>query len=390
MKMKSTINEKALERIMKSDMSAKLIDGLRDAPNLFEEGEHIVLTGSATSHYMWYKGLQDNYIYKPPSDIDLVLATPADKERSLDNVYKYRDAMVQCIDHAITQIGEQPRFGLIAEYDGKKYVNKAYNQEEIRAVLEQPLIQGLLTQSGIDTDNITLPESVSVRTEIDFLILDNSMVNAVGFSNTDNQESDALLRRESPTASVAFKIARAMLADYDSVYQRPADTVDVYNAMLSPGYDNDPALLRIMTIASLARLVPAHFDFEYAPLLSQDDESATTLQRNLRAVYNTHFNRDHALSVLNSWNETTLDIFPDRDEKGAPKLSQEEEDFIFNFLLPQSGNPALNINTELLKSDEDALEAFRSYPELESLLKSSSFSLQRIAFKQIAPDSIPL
>ncbi len=388
MPFKHKIQEKALQRIMKSDMSARLIDGLRDAPNPFEQDEHIVLTGSATSHYMWYRGMQDTYIYKPPSDIDLTLATPPGKERNLDNVPKYMRIMKDTVNHAIEQGGLTIGAELISEYDGKIYAKKTYSADEMRTVLEQDRITDMLAKSGVFVDAIDLPDSVTVRTEIDLLILDNSIINTVGFD--DSPDKNSILRREAPSACVAFKMARAMLAHKDPLlFDKPGDYVDVYNTVNSPGYDHDPELLRIMTVIALARQAPTTFSFDYSDL-SESGNDPVHLQKSLRAKYNTHFDNNKTQSVLEAWRGVAKDIFPDIEENGAQPLTEREEDFVMNFLNPLSGDPSVNIDIDLLRQSDAAKSVFETYPEMEALVKGSTFSHHRIAFQQISPEVIPV
>ncbi len=380
------IKGEAIDTLLKSHLSSALIDGIRDAQNPFDKGEHIVMTGSANAHYMWYKGLQDNFIYKPPSDIDFTLSIPQENERSIENVSTYRNQMLDMLDASIGAAGAKKTWEGIGEYDGKIYVKRTYSADEIKEIFDSPRMQKILHDAHID--DIEIPEETTVTTELDMLVLDNAIVEPLMFDNSVSDQNSAL-RREAPESSIAFKLARAMLADKEDMFNKPADKVDVHNILQSPDFNYDPATLRIMTVVALSRLANPTFDFSYSPILDKEN-GAKKLQDGLRGVYNRHFMSNKAMTVMKSWNDLVSEVFPEIDENGAPVLTEAEEDFIYNCIEPYSGDPRRSIKTDLLQKSDSLKSAFDAHPEMKSQIENSTFSHHRIAFRQIAPEIIPI
>jgi len=88
------LKEQSLKNLLKGHMSAAILDSFMTVDNPFENGEKIVSTGSVIPYYLWHKGKSEAYLYKPPSDMDMVLSSPLHNERKVSNIYKFRKTML--------------------------------------------------------------------------------------------------------------------------------------------------------------------------------------------------------------------------------------------------------------------------------------------------------
>jgi len=378
------LRDKSIHNFLKGYMSASIIDSIMDVPTAFEDNEKMVVTGSAITYYLWHKGLSERYLYKPPSDLDLVLSTPKENERSIGNITKFRHTMQDACKQAVKNTG----FQLVAEspsrYDTSLSVKKVFTPDEVTNILLNTRISEVLKEHKID--DFQIDEDFTVNLSMDMMVLDNTVLDTYVFPNHANAEG-SMLRHQALSGSLAFKIARSILeGGFDEHQRRPGDIVDIYNIVNAHGYEHDPALLRVMTVVALARQLSGDF--------SADDYTSEVLDRNaeelqdaLKAYYGTRLSLSSTQMVVDVWEKIVHDIFPTQADD-EPILTNEEDEFIMNFLMPMSGNPRDNIVPELLQGTKKLQNVFNRHDELAYNIRNSTFFQQRVSCRQISPSEV--
>lgn len=380
------LKSKSIHNFLKGHMSANILDSFMDRPTPFENGEKMVATGSAITYHLWHKGLSDNYLYKPPSDIDMVLSTPDENERSISNIAKFRKIMQEATYDAVSHAGFEIAASVGGRYDNSHSVKRTFEPDEIEHILLNSRISEVLALHEID--NIDINEPATVTIPIDTMVLDNTVLDTQVFETHPNAE-DSALRYQSLSASLAFKIARSTLGrGFEQNERRPGDIIDIYNLVHAHGYDHDPQLLRVMAVVALAQQLPSAFDSkDYTGELLH--RSVDDMQDALQTRYGTRFSRGNTETAVKLWEDIVHDVFPVTDES-APLLTNEEDEFIMNFLMPFSGDPRESIVPELLQGNESLRNVFNKHDELAERIKNSTFFQQRITYRQMATTEIEI
>ncbi len=380
------LKEQSLKNLLKGHMSAAILDSFMSIDNPFENGEKIVSTGSVIPYYLWQKGKSEEYLYKPPSDMDMVLSSPLHNERKVSNIYKFRKTMFDTTSHAVQQAGFQITHSCENRYDNVMMVQGEYSPDQIQEALFNTRIKEVLQGYGIDKIDVTSP--IHVQTTIDTMVLDNTVLNVNTFDTHPNAD-ESVLRHQSLSTSLAFKIARCTLRrGFEQTERRPGDVIDAHNIVHAAGYEHEPDLLRIMTVIALALQVPTSFDsHEYTGDLLH--RAPDELHDALKHHYNTPFSKAGVHKVVDTWEEIVNDVFPNH-LPDTPILSAKEDEFITNFLIPDSGHPKHSIVPELLQGSAELKNAFNKHDELASKIKNSTFFQQRISYRQISPTEIEI
>ncbi|MGH1456683.1 MAG: hypothetical protein ACRBDI_07870 [Alphaproteobacteria bacterium] len=380
------LKEQSIKNFLKGHMSAAIIDSLMDISNPFSNGEKMVFTGSAIPYYLWHKGKSENYIYKPPSDLDMVLSTPLGNERTISNIQKFRNIMSDLTAEAANHAGLNVSFANENRYDNTLMIKGEYSPAQVQEALFGSRIKEILDQYGIDKVDIKSP--ITVTTTMDTMVLDNTILNIEKFDCHPNAEESAL-RYQSLSTSLAFKIARCTLRrGFEQAERRPGDVVDAYNIVNAHGYQHEPALLRIMTVIALALQVPTSFDpNEYTGGLLHRDPAE--LHEALIGHYKTSFSKASTDKIIKTWEDIVNDVFL-QHSLDAPILTEQEDEFITKFLMPDSGNPKNCIMPELLQGTKELKDVFNKHDELAEKIKNSTFLQQRISYRQISPSEIAI
>lgn len=380
------LKDGVIKNFLKGHMAASIMDGFMDIPNPFKKGEHMVITGSASTYYLWHKGLSKDYIYKPPSDLDIILSVPPENEKSTDNISYYQTMMRKAAIDAIHTAQFDHTITMSDRYDTKINAKKTFTPDEIREIIHGSRIKEILDQYQMKDVPIDKPVSASIV--VDMMSLNNTiMENKVFYNHPKGEES--LLRRETLSASLAFKIARTALKETDAGLQRPGDLVDMFNTMHAAGFEYNPALLRIMAVIWVASQVPSvGFDFR-GHGFDKIRQGVPKFRDDLREHYNFCTSAEATKRVLEAWDSIAYEIFPEA-RKSDKFLTPSEENFVLNFLMPLSGSPRESIDTGLLKDTPEKRAAFEKHPEMEENIKSNSFLHQRVTFRQIAPREIEI
>ncbi|MGH1402663.1 MAG: hypothetical protein ACRBDL_00310 [Alphaproteobacteria bacterium] len=374
------LRDQSVHNFLKGYMSASILDSLMEAPTPFEDDEKMVVTGSAITYYLWHKGLSEKYLYKPPSDLDVVLSTPKENERSISNITKFRHMMQDASKDAIENAGFELSASIAGRYDNSLNIKRTFTPDEIKDILFNTRIAEVLKDNQID--NVQIDKEFTTSISMDTMVLDNTVLNTETFPTHPNAE-DGMLRYQALSASLAFKVARSTLGrGFEQSQRRPGDVVDIYNIVNAHGYEHDPALLRVMAVVALAQQLPSAFDQrEYTGHLLH--RNAEELQDALRQHYGTRFSLSNTQMVIDVWEDIVHDVFP-AWEDDDPILTQEEDEFIMNFLMPMSGDPKENIIPELLQGTTPLKEVFNQHDELAHKIKNSTFFQQRVTYRQTA------
>lgn len=379
------LKDGAIKNFLKGHMAASIMDGFMDIPNPFENGEHMVITGSASTYYLWHKGLSENYIYKPPSDLDIILSVPANNKKSHSNVPVYQALMKTAAIDTIRLAHFKDTVAISDRYDTKINASKTFSPDEIQEIIHGSRIKEILDL--YELKDVHIDEPVTASIVVDMMSLDNTIMGTKTFYNHPNAE-ESMLRRETLSASLAFKIARTTLKEADAGFQRPGDLVDAFNIMQASGFEYNPTLLRIMTVIALARQVPTGYDFK-ARGFDRLDQNASEFKNALRHHYNFFTSSQTTQRILDAWDNIANETFPEA-RKSDQFLTPSEESFLMNFLMPYSGDPRHSIDTELLKDTPEKRKVFEDRPEMDKNIKNSSFLQQRVTFRQISPQEIEI
>ncbi len=374
------LRDKSVENFLKGYMSASILDSLMDMQAPFENDEKMVVTGSAITYYLWHKNLSDRYIYKPPSDLDIVLSTPQENEKSISNITKYRNMMQDASRQAVENTGFELAASVAGRYDNSLNIKRTFAPDEIKEILTNTRIAEVLKEHEVD--DFQIDKEFTIPISIDTMVLDNTVLNTQTFDCHPNAE-ESVLRHQALSASLAFKIARSTLGrGFVQNERRPGDVVDIYNIVNAHGYDHDPALLRVMAVVALAQQLPSAFDQqEYTGHLLH--RNADELQEALHKHYGTRFSKSNTQMVVDVWEGIVHDVFP-AWEDDEPILTKEEDEFIMNFLMPMSGDPRENILPELLQGTKQLREVFNEHDELAQKIRNSTFFQQRVTYRQTA------
>lgn len=375
-----------VKNLLKGHMSAKLLDSFAEVENPFTNGEKMIVTGSSVPYYFWQKGLSQNYLYKPPSDVDFVLSVPDENERKISHISQFRDQMYTASREAIDIAGFEPAHSNKDRYENIMSVRAAYTPEQAQEAIFGTRIKEVLDIYGITELEITAP--VEVSTNMDTMVLDNTVLEAKQFT-TDTLSHTSLIGHQSLTSSLGFKIARNTLRRaFDQNQTRPGDIIDAHNIFHCHGYEHDPDLLHVMTVVALAHQAPTSFEGpEYTgDLLHRNIDE---LHESLTRHYGTHFSKQTTATAIDTWNILVNDSFPSH-KAGVPILTNSEEDFIFNFLSPYSGDPQESIQPDLLQYNDALRSVFNQNSDLANKIKSCSFFQQRISYRQISSCEIAI
>lgn len=375
------LKQDRIVNMLKGHMSASIIDSLMVQENPFDQDEKLVSTGSVIPYYLWHKGLSEEYIYKPPSDLDFVLSSPIEKERTVANITKYRQQMYDIIEGAVEHSGFTVHASNGNRYDNTLSIVGTYTPDQVQEALFESRLKDVLSEYGIE--HLNIKDDITVKTNIDTMVLDNTVLEPNIFASHPNAQ-DSCLRHQALSTSIAFKIARCTLRrGFEQINTRPGDVIDAHNILNAYGYEHDPDLIHVMCVVALALQVPEQFDASHyvGRLLHRDPEELHTA---LEQHYRTRFSKSSTLKAIASWEQLVNDVFPNH-RYDAPMLDDNEERFIMNFLMPYSGAPKESIVPELLQS-QDALKcAFNKNNELGPRIKNSSFFQQRVSYHQISP-----
>ncbi len=380
------LKPQSIQNFLKGHMSAAILDSFMEIENPFKHGEKIVSTGSVIPYYLWHKGKSDNYLYKPPSDLDMVLSTPLGNKRKASNITKFRKSMFDASSHAIEHAGFKITHANENRYDNTLMICAEYSPDQVQDALFNSRIKEILEQHDINRVDITTP--INVSTSIDTMVLDNTVLNIEKFDCHPNAD-DSVLRHQSLSTSLAFKIARCTLRrGFEQAERRPGDVVDAHNIFNASSYEHEPDLLRIMTVVALALQVPTSFDPDQytGDLLHRaPDELFEALQQH----YKTPFSRASTDKIIKTWEGIVNDVFPLHSD-GEPILTAQEDEFIMNFLMPESGHPKESIIPELLQGTTELKSVFNKHDELASKIKNSTFFQQRVSYRQISQSEIEI
>lgn len=380
------LKDNSLKLFLRGHLAAEMINGYMDIPNPFENGEHMVVTGSAATYYNWHSGLAQTYAYKPPTDLDLVLAIPPEHKPQPGRVSTYRDMMVAVTHDAAKQAGFQSAVTMPDRYDVRMMVSKTFEPEEIEAVLAQDRIAGVLRRQGLN--DIKVDQPMKSCLVIDLLALDPSIVKTRTFGGHPSAEA-SLLRREDPSASLAFKMARSFLGTCgQNDYPKPGDLIDMFNTLHTDGYVSDPQLLRIMTVVATARQIDGQYDFR-AHGIDKILGGTERFQRAVEAEYGGRLPFETAEEILQAWRGVAFGTFPEL-RLGSALFQPHEQAFVMNFAMPYSGDPRNSIIPELLQETPEGAAVFAEHPEMQANIKNSSFLQQRVSFRQISPQEIDI
>ncbi len=370
---------------MRGHLAAEMVDSFMEIDNPFEKGEHMVVTGSAATYYNWHSGASEVYSYKPPTDLDLILSVPLDVPRNRENISLYQRMMVGTTHAAARHAGFQSAVTMPDRYDTRMMVSKTFTPEEIREALEQERIAGILKQHGMTNPQIDKP--FEAKLVVDMMSLDNTIVKTRTFSSHPNAEA-SLLRREDPSASLAFKMARSFLGDHARDYPKPGDLIDMFNTLHTDGFTNDPALLRVMTVVAMARQIEGGFDFKTRGI-EKISGGVECFRRAVEDEYGSTISPELAQNILESWRDVAFVTFPELKD-GAPIFRPNEKAFVMNFAWPYSDDPSTSIVPELLQETPEGAAVFAEHPEMAENLRHSTFLHQRITSRQIAPQDIEI
>lgn len=380
------LKDSSLKLFLRGHLAAEMIDSFMDIPNPFERGEHMVVTGSAATYYNWHNGLAETYAYKPPTDLDLILSIPQNKKRSQGRVSTYRDMMIGATQAAAQKAGFLSAVTLPDKYDVRMMVKKTFEPEEIHAVLGQERIASVLEQQGIAGVEIERP--LESHLVVDLLTLDPSMLKTRTFGGHPNSES-SLLRREDPSASLAFKMARSFLGKGGQQdYPKPGDLIDMFNTLHTDGYVHDPRLLRVMAVVATALQVDGQFDFRTRGI-EKIAGGVECFQRAVKNEYGGSLDARTAEDILQAWRKVSYETFPEL-QREEPFLRPDETAFVMNFALPASGDPRCSIVPDLLKKSPEGAAVFAEHPEMSDNIRNSTFMQQRVSFMQISPQEIEI
>lgn len=381
------IKENSIRNFLKGHMAASLIDTHMDMPNPFQNDEHLVVTGSSIPYYLWHSGQSDDYLYKPPSDIDLVLATPPGQHRSHTNIPIYQ----QQIESIAKKAAKMAGYSLLSSnstgrYDRSITVERHFEPDEIQHVINNTRIQEVLDKNDISDLKITRPRTIQIS--MDMMVLDNTILPTQAFETHPNAQQ-SLLRHQSPAASLAFKMARSTLQEENTnLYARPGDFIDMYNIFNAHGYEHDPKLLRVMAVIALAQQVSP--SFEPACFTGESlKKNQNDFKESMQSFYGFNFSDYETQKILDFWHSLSEEVFP-HESSDAPLLSEEEDEFIINFLMPYSGDPKESIRPELLAQNNSLRDVFNKHDTLIERVKNSSFFQQRITFQQDAPYEVEI
>lgn len=380
------LKDQSLKLFLRGHLAAETIKGFMDIPNPFEHGEHMVVTGSAATYYNWHNELAQTYAYKPPTDLDLTLSIPPDRKRHTGHVANYRDMMVAATHDAAKQAGFQSHISVPDRYDVRMLVSRTFEPEEVQAVLRHKQIASVLSRQGIRDVQVDQPFKSSLV--IDLLALDPSILKTRTFGGHPNAEA-SLLRREDPSASLAFKIARSFLGAYgEKDTPKPGDLIDMFNTLHTDGYVHDPRLLRVMAVVATARQIDGRFDFKTSghEKIYNDTEH---FRRAVEAEYGGKLPVETAEEILQAWRSVAFDTFPEI-EQDSPLFKPHEQAFVMNFAMPYSGDPRNSIVPELLQDTPEGAAVFAEHPEMRDNIKNSTFLQQRVTFRQISPQEIEI
>lgn len=384
------LKDHALKKFLRGHIAAEMMKSYMDIPNPFSNGENMVVTGSSTTYYNWHFGLSDVYAYKPPTDLDLVLSVPPERERSTDNIRPYRNMMLDATSAAAENSGFESTVTMRDQYDARILVTKTFEPEEVKAILGQQRIAGVLLQMGVnDLNDLKVDSPIASQIPVDLLALNPGVLKTRTFGAHPNAET-GLLRREDPSASMAFKMARSFLGKHrESDYPKPGDLIDMFNTLHTDGYVHDPKLLRVIAVVSTALQVDGQFDFKTRGL-NRISGGTDPFREAVREAYGSRIDKKAAESILQTWQRVAREAFPEIAQGKEDIFKPQEVDFIMNFSVPQSGEPSNSIAPELLEQTPEGQEAFRAHPEMKDNIKNSTFMQQRVTFMQISPQEIAL